>query len=281
MHYISTRGHAAAQQFSEILLAGLAPDGGLYLPTHYPQVSGAELDAWRTLSYADLAFEILSRFATRYSRPRTCACWSARPTRRGLLQRAQRRCGRADHAAVHARGAGRRQAGPAGAVQRPDAGLQGHGDAVAGQPVRVHAGAPARGTQHPWRNLRRHRQRGRIRDARQEGHTRFHAVAAPQDEQLPDCADVQPAGREHLQHRRRRRIRRLPGHREGGVATTCRTRRRKKSARSIRSTGRGWWPRSSTTSAATCWPPRRTSRRCRSPCRRGISATSAPAISPA
>jgi threonine synthase len=64
MHYISTRGHAAAQNFSEILLAGLAPDGGLYLPDAYPQVSGAELDAWRTLSYADLAFEILSRFAT-------------------------------------------------------------------------------------------------------------------------------------------------------------------------------------------------------------------------
>ena len=64
MHYISTRGHAAAQNFSEILLAGLAPDGGLYLPDAYPQVSRAELDAWRTLSYADLAFEILSRFAT-------------------------------------------------------------------------------------------------------------------------------------------------------------------------------------------------------------------------
>ncbi|MET0964132.1 MAG: threonine synthase, partial [Noviherbaspirillum sp.] len=64
MHYISTRGHAAAQNFSEILLAGLAPDGGLYLPQAYPQVSRAELDAWRGLSYADLAFEILSRFAT-------------------------------------------------------------------------------------------------------------------------------------------------------------------------------------------------------------------------
>jgi threonine synthase len=64
MHYISTRGHAAAQNFSEILLAGLAPDGGLYLPHAYPQVSGAELDAWRKLSYADLAYEILSRFAT-------------------------------------------------------------------------------------------------------------------------------------------------------------------------------------------------------------------------
>jgi threonine synthase len=64
MHYVSTRGHAAAQNFSEILLAGLAPDGGLYLPAEYPKVTGAELDAWRKLSYADLAFEILRKFAT-------------------------------------------------------------------------------------------------------------------------------------------------------------------------------------------------------------------------
>ena len=64
MHYVSTRGHAAAQNFSEILLGGLAPDGGLYLPAEYPQVSPAELDQWRTLSYADLAFEVLKKFAT-------------------------------------------------------------------------------------------------------------------------------------------------------------------------------------------------------------------------
>jgi threonine synthase len=36
----------------------------LYLPTSYPQVSGAELDAWRGLSYAGLAFEVLKKFAT-------------------------------------------------------------------------------------------------------------------------------------------------------------------------------------------------------------------------
>ena len=64
MQYASTRGHAAAQEFSEILLGGLAPDGGLYLPTSYPQVSAAELDAWRTLSYAELALEVLKKFAT-------------------------------------------------------------------------------------------------------------------------------------------------------------------------------------------------------------------------
>ncbi|MBS0309242.1 MAG: threonine synthase [Proteobacteria bacterium] len=64
MQYTSTRGQSPAQSFSEILLGGLAPDGGLYLPTAYPQVSNAELDAWRKLSYADLAFAILKKFAT-------------------------------------------------------------------------------------------------------------------------------------------------------------------------------------------------------------------------
>ena len=69
MQYVSTRATSASaarnpQHFSDILLGGLAPDGGLYLPAEYPQVTGAELDAWRTLSYADLAFEILRKFAT-------------------------------------------------------------------------------------------------------------------------------------------------------------------------------------------------------------------------
>lgn len=62
MQYVSTRGHAATPSFSEILLGGLAPDGGLYLPAHYPQVSFAELDQWRSLSYADLAYEVLKKF---------------------------------------------------------------------------------------------------------------------------------------------------------------------------------------------------------------------------
>ncbi len=66
MQYVSTRATPASapQQFSDILLGGLAPDGGLYLPAEYPQVTGAELDAWRKLPYADLAYEILKKFAT-------------------------------------------------------------------------------------------------------------------------------------------------------------------------------------------------------------------------
>ena len=59
MKYISTRGHAPMQTFTEILLGGLAPDGGLYLPQEYPQTTHAELATWRSLSYADLAFAVL------------------------------------------------------------------------------------------------------------------------------------------------------------------------------------------------------------------------------
>ena len=66
MRYLSTRtaNPAASERkrFCEILLEGLAPDGGLYLPESYPQVSAETLEKWRNLSYADLAFEILSLY---------------------------------------------------------------------------------------------------------------------------------------------------------------------------------------------------------------------------
>ena len=62
MRYVSTRGGMAPQTFTEILLGGLCPDGGLAVAERYPQVGAAELAAWRKLSYADLAYEILHRF---------------------------------------------------------------------------------------------------------------------------------------------------------------------------------------------------------------------------
>ena len=61
MKYISTRGQSPALSFSEILLGGLAPDGGLYLPEAYPQFTDADLTAMRSMSYRDLAYAILSR----------------------------------------------------------------------------------------------------------------------------------------------------------------------------------------------------------------------------
>ena len=62
MKYLSTRGDKTERGFSEILLEGLAPDGGLYLPTHYPPVKLATLARWRGLSYAELAYEILALY---------------------------------------------------------------------------------------------------------------------------------------------------------------------------------------------------------------------------
>jgi threonine synthase len=62
MHYISTRGHPERKKFCEILLEGLAPDGGLYVPEAYPRVDDSTLSRWRGLSYPDLAFEILSLY---------------------------------------------------------------------------------------------------------------------------------------------------------------------------------------------------------------------------
>ena len=62
MKYLSTRGQAGGRAFSEILLEGLAPDGGLYLPERYPRVDAATLARWRGLSYPVLAFELLSPY---------------------------------------------------------------------------------------------------------------------------------------------------------------------------------------------------------------------------
>jgi len=62
VRYVSTRGEAAGRGFAEILLEGLAPDGGLYVPERYPRVDAATLAAWRRLSYPDLAFAVMSLF---------------------------------------------------------------------------------------------------------------------------------------------------------------------------------------------------------------------------
>jgi threonine synthase len=66
MLYLSTRGDPGRKHFCEILLEGLAPDGGLYLPEAYPQVDAATLQRWReihdTRGYAALAFEVLSLY---------------------------------------------------------------------------------------------------------------------------------------------------------------------------------------------------------------------------
>ena len=62
MEYISTRGGMPPLRFSDILLGGLAPDGGLVMPASIPQIDNDTLQGWRSLSYAQLAFQVLSRY---------------------------------------------------------------------------------------------------------------------------------------------------------------------------------------------------------------------------
>ena len=62
MRYISTRGNMSSKAFTEVVLSGLASDGGLAIPESYPRISESELEQWRNLNYPDLAFKIISKF---------------------------------------------------------------------------------------------------------------------------------------------------------------------------------------------------------------------------
>ena len=64
MQYISTRGGMEPTDFCETLLEGLAPDGGLAVPTQLPRIDAEQLEVWRGLDYAGLATEVLGLFAT-------------------------------------------------------------------------------------------------------------------------------------------------------------------------------------------------------------------------
>lgn len=62
MRYISTRGKAPALAFEDVLLTGLAPDGGLYVPETLPQVDAPRMREWARLGYAELAAEVMAPF---------------------------------------------------------------------------------------------------------------------------------------------------------------------------------------------------------------------------
>lgn len=63
MRYISTRGLIEPVSFKDAVMMGLATDGGLLLPERYPQIDRQTLESWRGLTYQQLAFEVISRFA--------------------------------------------------------------------------------------------------------------------------------------------------------------------------------------------------------------------------
>jgi len=60
--YVSTRGGGEPQDFEQVLLTGLAPDGGLYVPDQLPRFSEAEIAGWAGLSYNELALQVIRPF---------------------------------------------------------------------------------------------------------------------------------------------------------------------------------------------------------------------------
>jgi len=62
MQFVSTRGQAPVLGFADAVLAGLASDGGLYVPREWPQISAAEIAGFAGKPYPEVAFAIISRF---------------------------------------------------------------------------------------------------------------------------------------------------------------------------------------------------------------------------
>ncbi|MCB1632335.1 MAG: threonine synthase, partial [Pseudomonadales bacterium] len=69
MRYISTRGESPALAFEDVLLTGLAPDGGLYVPETLPRMDAERMRTWAQLDYAELAAEVMAPFVTGFLAP--------------------------------------------------------------------------------------------------------------------------------------------------------------------------------------------------------------------
>ena len=248
MKYISTRGDAPAKTFSEILLGGLAPDGGLYLPEHYPQVTRAELDA--------LARAVVCR--PRVRGPVASSSTTFRPpTCKAIVSKtytAQVYCnGRADSDATQitplrklADGVHMLELSNGPTLAFKDMAMQLLGNLfeyeLAKQRDELNILGATSGDTGSAAEYAMRGKRG-IRVFMLSPHGRMSRV--------PAGADVFAAGPEHPQHRHRRRVRRLPGHRQGGVQRPRLQGADTRSARSTRSTGRACRRRWCTTSRAT------------------------------
>ena len=121
MRYVSTRGAAPELGFTDVLLAGLANDGGLYVPAEWPALPPAAVGA----SYAQRAAQIDSTLRRRRARRRRrCNGCAPRRTRRLRIPTSRRWCS-CDEGGLRAR-----------VVPRPDPGVQGHCAAVGRSHVR-------------------------------------------------------------------------------------------------------------------------------------------------
>ena len=264
MLYVSTRGAAPRLGFEEAMLAGLARDGGLYVPEAWPEMSRAEIAALAGLPYAEAAFRVMRPFVgDAFTDDEFRAILDARLC--GLPPPGGRAAAPARPERLAAR-----------AVPRPDARLQGRGDAADRPAVR---GEPqAVGPAH-------HHRRRHLGDTGSAAIEAFRGRAGVEVFILfPDgrVSEVQrrqmttPTEAERPRARHRRRLRRRPGAASRTCSTTTPSATASASPGSTRSTGRGCWRRPSTTSPPPSRSARRTGRSA-SPCRPATSATSSPA----
>ena len=208
VRYISTRhgsqGDPAPLGFEDVMLAGLARDGGLYLPAEWPHFSTAEIAALKGLSYGELAFRIM--------RPFVGDAFDEATFRR-LIGEAYASFETPDVAPLKALG---------------DSGLHllelFHGPTLAFKDVALQllgrmldhtlrAKRPACDDRR--RHLRRHRLGRHRGGARPQDHRHLHAASARPGERGAAPPDDDGAGAQRAQHRHRRHVRRLPGPRQG------------------------------------------------------------------
>ena len=209
MSYISTRhgsqGSPAPLGFEDVMLAGLARDGGLYLPAEWPHFSTAEIAALKGQPYGEVAFRVM--------RPFVGDAFDEATFRR-LIAEAYASF---ETPEVAPREAARAMSGPAPAraVPRPDARLQGRGAAAPRPHARPHAAAARPARHHRRRDLGRYRLGRHRGGARPQDDRHLHAASARPGERGAAPADDDGAGAQRPQHRHRGHVRRLPGPRQG------------------------------------------------------------------
>jgi hypothetical protein len=268
MRYVSTRGDGRERAFCEILLEGLAPDGGLYLPTAYPRVDDATLTRWRGLPYADLAFEILSLYIDDIpagdlkrivAKTYTADVFGTRE----IVPLKPLEAGMALEALSN---------GPTLAFK--DMAMQLLGNLFEyelgrrGETLNI-LGATSGDTG----SAAEYAMRGK------KGVSVFMLSPNGPHEPVPAGADVQPAGREHPQPVRRRRVRRLPGHHQGGLERPRVQAPLAHRHRQLDQLGAAAGPGRLLLRRATSRRPGATTSASPSRCPRATSATSAPATS--
>ena len=92
MRYVSTRGEAPALDFVEVMLAGLARDGGLYVPETWPRLDAGAIAGFAGRPYAEVAVEVIRPFVGDSIAEPISPAWRARPTAPSAIRPSRRWC---------------------------------------------------------------------------------------------------------------------------------------------------------------------------------------------